>query len=493
MKNQALNPFIITVLFHLAAVVMVAATTVPLFLLREYLSASTLSLLYLIPVLMSTTLLGLSPGLLAGFFAFLAFNYFFLVPYYTFVVNETQDFFALVIFFFVAALISQLVGRAKRNLAAAEAREEEMAQLYELNRALASVTGVDEILQELADQTLATFRGEYVQVEAASEEQGERSDSLPAPITAQAGVPISSFSPQVVVPLHTARGKLGEIRLWRPKSLLHVEELMLQTFAAQGALAVERGQLAQAKTRAHVLEESDRLKSVLLSSVSHELRTPLATIKAAVTSLLEKNVVWKPEARDDLMAVIDEESDHLNHLVGNLLDMTRIEAGALQPNKQWNILSEIIHRVVTLLHRSLGDHKVVVEAPDHLPLAPVDDVQMEQVFHNLFSNSIKYAPPGSTINVRVWADGRENMHVQVTNQGPAVPLEHLDNIFDKFYRVQYAEKVSGTGLGLSICKGIIEAHGGKIWAENQPEGFAFRFSIPLTMDGALPPIVKSEG
>jgi two-component system sensor histidine kinase KdpD len=271
-----------------------------------------------------------------------------------------------------------------------------------------------------------------------------------------------------------------------------MEERLLHTFASQGAMALERVWLAQTETRAKVLEESDHLKSALLSSVSHELRTPLATIKAAVTSLRGGGMAWQSSAREDLLAVVDDETDHLNRLVGNLLDMSRIESGALKPQRQWNLISEIVSGVLARLKPTIENHKLEIDLPDDLPFVPVDYVQMEQVFDNLVSNSLKYAPVNTTIHISAHKQDDALMKIQVRNQGPPVPEEHLDRIFDKFYRVTAADRVTGTGLGLSICKGIIEAHGGRIWAENLPDGFSFNFTLPLTLDGAPPPDLPVE-
>jgi len=260
----------------------------------------------------------------------------------------------------------------------------------------------------------------------------------------------------------------------------------MQTFASQGALALERARLAKVESRGKILEESDQLKSILLSSVSHELRTPLSTIKAAASSLRGNEVSWDSPARIELIAAIDDEADHLNMLVGNLLDMSRIESGALKPKLEWNILSEIVGSVLARMRHSADDHKIEVDVPEILPFIPVDYVQMEQVFTNLISNSLKYAPPNTVIRIHANIEG-DALHVQVSNQGPHVPPEHLERIFDKFYRITAADRVTGTGLGLSICKGIIEAHGGRIWAENISDGLAFNFTLPLTWNGALPP------
>jgi two-component system sensor histidine kinase KdpD len=296
-----------------------------------------------------------------------------------------------------------------------------------------------------------------------------------------------------VLPLMTARGRFGEIRLWRRDSkLLPAEQQLLATFAGQGALALEHAQLSQSETQARILEESDQLKTALLSSVSHELRTPLATMKAAITSLRSGQVDWSAPARQELLEVVEEDLDHLNRLVGNLLDMSRIESGALKPQRAWLSLPEVVGGTLVRMRHASEQHRLVVNISDDLPLVPADHVQLDQVFTNLISNSLKYAPAGTTITVAAGQVSGDRVQVQVENQGPTVPAEHLDHIFDKFYRVTAADRVTGTGLGLSICKGIVEAHGGRIWAENLPNGFSFNFTLPLTWAGAQPPRLPLE-
>jgi two-component system sensor histidine kinase KdpD len=167
--------------------------------------------------------------------------------------------------------------------------------------------------------------------------------------------------------------------------------------------------------------------------------------------------------------------------------MSRIESGALKPKRQWNVLADIVGGALERQRRVAEAYRIDIDLRDDLPLVPVDAVQLEQVFANLISNSLKYAPPGSTITVGAWLQDDQTLLVEVCNQGPPIAEEHLERIFDKFYRVTAADRVTGTGLGLSICKGIVEAHRGRIWAENRPDGLAFKFTLPLTWDGAQPP------
>jgi two-component system, OmpR family, sensor histidine kinase KdpD len=463
---------------YVFALILIASVTTVFFLLRDALNTTLVALLYLIPLGIITALWGLGPGITSAFITFLTLNYFFIRPYYTFTVHQPADIVILVVFLMVAVVIGQLVGRAQAGLAAATAREREATQLYELSTALTGLQDEHAIGRILANQVHALAESEYLELHITG--TGPFVYQLPE------GNP-PDRPPELIVPIQAARGVLGEIRLWRAEQAISLrEQRLFQTFASQSALALERAWLARAESRARVLEESDRLKTAILSSVSHELRTPLSTIKAAASSLRGKEVSWDSPARVDLVAAIDDEADHLNILVGNLLDMSRIESGALKPKREWNILPEIVGSVLARMKRLAVDHKLEVDLPESLPLVPVDYVQMEQVFTNLISNSLKYAPANTVVCIRARVEG-ESVHVQVSNQGPPVPREDLERIFDKFYRITAADRVTGTGLGLSICRGIIEAHDGHIWAENVADGLAFNFTVPLTWDGALPP------
>jgi len=471
------------VLSYIYAIALIAAVLAMFLVVRDVLETSLIALLLLIPVGVAA-LWGLGPSITAGVCAFFGFNYFFIRPYYTLAVHRSEDLVILLVFLVVAVVISQLVGQAQAGLAAATAREREATLLYELTTVLADLHDDQSIAKTLTEQVQALFMGEYVELNVTGAQTYHF--HLPEHATAP------SRPPELTLPIQAVRGVLGKIQLWRTEpAISSSEKRLLQTFASQGALSIERTLLAQSESRAKVLEESDRLKSALLSSVSHELRTPLATIKAAASSLRSNEVGWDSSARVELVAAIDDEADHLNMLVGNLLDMSRLESGALKPQRQWNILSEIVGGVLKRMHRVTETHQLEIDIPEDLPLIPVDFVQIEQVFSNLISNSAKYAP--AQTKIRIHAKEKENqVFVQVSNQGPTVPAEHLERIFDKFYRVTDADRVTGTGLGLSICKGIIEAHDGRIWAENLSNGFAFNFTLPLTWNGAPPRRLPTE-
>jgi len=473
---------------YVFATLAIGLTTALLYLWRASLGTPLMALLYLLPVGLSTAFWGLGPGVLTAVWAFLAFNYFFIEPKFTLVVHRTEDTLVLLVFLVVAVVISQLVGRAQAGLAAARAREREATRLYELSTALVGLLDVSDIGRTLCEQVKSTFQADRVQLATTG------GGPFPAPEVSLPPEAMTAPTPASVVSvLQTASGQLGEIRLWRNSAPISVsEDRLLRTFASQGALALERAWLASAEQRARVLEESDRLKSAVLSSVSHELRTPLATIKAAATSLRSGEVAWESAARAELLGAIDDEADHLNRLVGNLLDMSRIEAGELRPRLEWNLLQEIVSGVVERMRPLAVQHELEINIPEDLPLIPVDYVQLEQVFTNLISNCLKYAPPHTQIRITARPTGDGTLWVQVSNQGPPVPEQDLARIFDKFYRITAADRVTGTGLGLSICKGIVEAHGGRIWAENLPAGFAFKFTLPMTWNGNPPPGLPPE-
>jgi two-component system sensor histidine kinase KdpD len=261
--------------------------------------------------------------------------------------------------------------------------------------------------------------------------------------------------------------------------LLDPEQLhLLESLVNQVALAIERTRLSEEAQKAHVRAETERMRNAILSSVSHDLRTPLAAITGAASSLLEERGQIDPKVRLELSRSIYREADRLDRLLKNLLDMMRIEAGAVQLTKEWHSVDEVVGAALTRLEGRLGDHAINTAFPADLPLVLVDGVLLEQVVINLVENAVKYAPAGSGIDLSASASDHEVV-VAVADQGPGIPVGEEARIFDKFYRGRSARE-GGVGLGLTICRGVVEAHGGRIWAENRSGGGAlFRFSIPL--------------
>lgn len=472
---------VLSLLFqYSAAVISIAVVSLLLQAFKPELANQVTVLIFLLPVMLSTVVGGLGPGILTALLAFLTFNYFYIQPLFTFQVHATQDLILLIIFLIVAFVLAQLIGQARQGERVARSREREATRMYELISELARLQTTQEIAQTLANHTFETFNFHHVEISIPA-----REDEPQVIAVSPTDIPHNN-SKVIAFPLSTARGLEGEMRLRLTiNKLTREEQRLLEAFTSQGALSIERIRLAKGEKRSRLLEESDKLKSSLLNSVSHELRTPLAAIKASVSSLRSRTIDWNTPEREELLLTIEEETDHLNLLVGDLLDMSRIEAGVVKPNRTWNAIGEIARGVVRKMRTQLQNNTLIMDIPDTLPLVPTDYVMMVQVFANLLSNSIKYAPLNTRIGIFSAVDG-DVLHTRVTNQSPPIPSEHLDRIFDKFHRITEADKITGTGLGLSICKGLIEAHGGKIWAANEPDNFAFHFTLPMTLDGALP-------
>jgi two-component system sensor histidine kinase KdpD len=458
----------------LAGILLTASATGVLEGLRGWLNTSTVALVYVLAVGATTAWWGLIPGLGAALLSFLLFNYLFIPPYLTLRVLHPQDVIELIVLLVVAIVISQLLGRAQTETSHAQAHERETQRLYELSTSFIGQTDFANIARTIARGAMEAFAASSVTVVVVGE------GAEPLAEVAEPGLgALPPDPPAVTQEILGSQGHLGEIRLWRAERDLSASEArLLRAFATAAALALERARLAQSETRARVLEQSDALKSALLSSVSHDLRTPLATILASVTSLASREIDWDAEARRELLATIEEESEQLNFLVGNLLDMSRIEAGSLSPRRRSNSLAEIAGGAITRMEKTLGEHRVVCEVSEDLPSADVDYVQIEQVFANLLSNSAKYSPPGTAIRIGASVQDEGWLLVRLENEGQPIAEDHLERIFEKFHRIYPDERITGTGLGLSICKGIVEAHGGRIWARNAGGGVAFYFTLP---------------
>lgn len=293
---------------------------------------------------------------------------------------------------------------------------------------------------------------------------------------------------QVVTELVRARGAPAGAA--HPQTIGDGQGALLAAMCDTVALAIERDALRATAVHAEALQESDRLKDVLLGSVTHDLRTPLAAIQAAADSLLEPDLQWSDEERAEFVRTIATSARRLSRLVSNLLDLSRLEAGVAVPQKDWHDLEDIVATVLDRLDVAgrVGGRRILITAPEDLPLVHVDHIQLEQVLTNLLENALKYSPDTAPISVRVSAHEQpREVHVAVRDEGIGIPPSELSRIFDKFYRIQHAtlpwltaRPPVGTGLGLAICKGIIEAHGGRIWAESTPgNGTTVIFTLPL--------------
>jgi two-component system, OmpR family, sensor histidine kinase KdpD len=271
------------------------------------------------------------------------------------------------------------------------------------------------------------------------------------------------------------------------KERLNPQTTFFWTFFDQAASMIERARLHREALQIELLRRTDALRSALLSSVSHDLRTPLASIKAAASSLLQQDVQWNEEERNSFALAIERESDRLNRLVGNLLDMSRIEGGALKPEKEWYPIDELIHDVIGHMKFILQEREVHTSLPADLLPVELDYLQIDQVVTNLLENAVRYTPATSPIDVSAQMVDNAVM-VSIADRGPGIPPYDLERIFDKFYRVSGPTRGTpmGTGLGLAVCRGLVEAHGGRIWAENRPGGGAiFHFTLPVQTEGPI--------
>ena len=482
------------------ALVTVAICTGIAWAMFPYFAFSNLIMVYLLGVIVVATRYGRGPSLLASLASVGAFDFFFVPPYFTFAVSDTQYFITFSVMLIVAVVISGLATRIRDQAESARERERRMAALYAMSRELASTRGVQGLLAASIRHITEVFRARVTVL------LPDASGGLGGGVAAGAEFPMDPSEVAVsqwvyehgqvagqgtdtlpgatglYVPLLGSRGTVGVLGLRPsdPRSLQAPEQLhQLETFASQTALAIERARLAEETEQAQVRAETERLRNSLLSSVSHDLRTPLASITGAASTLLENEAGLDAATRRDLLEALHEEADRLNRLVQNLLEMTRVEAGALVPHTAWHSIEEVVGAALGRFGKSLAERPVTTRIPAELPLVPMDDVLIEQVLINLIDNAIKYTPGGTPIEVGAEESGG-TLVVEVGDRGPGLPPGEERLIFEKFHRTDPAPSVRGAGLGLAICEGIVHAHGGRIWAENRPGGgVAIRFTLPL--------------
>ncbi|MBZ0160140.1 MAG: sensor histidine kinase KdpD [bacterium] len=489
------------------AATVVALCTAVAWLMYPYFELSNLIMVYLLGVTGVAARSGPGPSVLASILSVAVFDFFFVVPHFTFRVADAQYLVTFAVMLVVALVISGFTVRIRIQAESARQRERRTAALYALSRELASARGVEHVLRAAGRHIADVFGGQVAvllpdpsghlglqvgpsaQFEVTPSERGVAQWVYEHGQTAGCGTSTLPGAKVLYLPLVASQGILGVLGLLPadPRSLEAPEQLhQLETFANQTALALERTQLAAAAQEAQVRAEAERLRSSLLSSVSHDLRTPLATITGAASSLLEGDKILDDQTQQDLLESLVEEAERLNRLVNNLLEMTRMESGTLQVRKEWHVLEEVVGAALGRLAKLLCDRPVTTSLPADLPLVPIDDVLIEQVLINLLDNAIKHTPDGGPLEITVRAHNG-TVTVEVADRGPGLPPGDEERVFEKFYRGPGLTS-RGTGLGLAICRGIVEAHGGRIRAENRPEGgVAFRFTIPLT---GTPPEVE---
>jgi len=494
-----------------ATVAVLGIATAVLWPLRESAGLLNIGLIYLVIVIGVTVFLGRRAGVLASLLGFSLLDYFMVPPYLTFIIADFHNILALFVFLGVSLLISWLIASAQEQARQAYFRAEDISRLYELSQVIIGAQSVTEVLAAVTQKVQKVFQAQSCWIMLPDERQGSvatlkvaaqapASASLPnrdemslaiwayehgseigRDGDAQAdGAHLKMSSHTIFLPLQAAHrviGVLGVVGDESKRPLTQAERTMLATFADQAAVALERLYLLSEAERAEILARTDDLKSALMSAVSHDLRTPLASIMASVTSLMEPDIKWDEETRRDFLQGIYDEATRLNKLVGNLLDMSRIEGGALHPEKDWYSIGEVIESVVQRLEARADEHPVAIQIEPDLPLLLIDFAQIDQVITNILENAIRYTPAGTRIDVRAYRTD-SNIQVEIEDRGP-VPREHLPHLFDKFYQVQKGSR-TGTGLGLAIARGLVEAHEGRITASNRPGGgLKVTFTLPL--------------
>jgi two-component system sensor histidine kinase KdpD len=295
-------------------------------------------------------------------------------------------------------------------------------------------------------------------------------------------------SEALYLPLKGSESVLGVLAVLpaNPRRVLLPEQFhLLETFAGQIALALERAQLAERAERASINAETEGLRNALLASISHDLRTPLAVISGASSSLVEKGEALAPDKREALARSIFQQSQQMGQLIGNVLQMTRLEGGSIALEQDWHALSELAGTVLARLEERLARHPVRVELSPGVPLVRVDATLIEQVLANLLDNAAKYTPAGTPITLS--AEERDGqVRVCVQDEGPGLPSGDPEQLFAKFHRGTTEGALGGVGLGLAICRAIVQLHGGRIWAERRPVGAAFIFTLPVETVPAVP-------
>lgn len=426
--------------------------------------------LFILAVVGAAVVGGLWSGLAASILSFLGLNYFFTPPRGTFRVDKEEDLVALVVFLAVAGVVAALLARALEERARAARREREARLLQFFATKLLAPEPLERRLHDLAEALLQALELARCEIETAVTR---------VPISVRAAV--SDDGPVASFPIEAGGALLGTLTVARrPGGAL--DEHLLGACAGQIAIAVERARLDEVVKDARLASEVNQLRAALFSSVTHDLRTPLASIKASVTSLLGGGV-RDPKQERELLQTVLEETDRLNRLVGNIVDLARIRAGALAPAKELGSVEEVLESV---LHR-LGPQLVAVSVRTlvrpGLPDVMMDPVQIDQVLTNLLENAARFSPPGGEIRV-VLAPWRDGVQIRVSDQGSGVLPEERELVFEPFYRGRSAGG-RGSGLGLAIARAIVLAHGGRIRMEGSPAGGA---SVVVELPADAPPV-----
>jgi two-component system sensor histidine kinase KdpD len=486
---------------YVAALVAVAVALGFGELIKEWVGVSNEDLVFLTAVVAVAVRYGLRPSLFASLASALAYNFFYLPPIYTFTIADPNNAVAFGFFTLVAVIVSNVAARSRTEVMAALERARNTESLYAFSRKLAGTATLDDVLWATAYQTALMLK---VRVVLLLPEDGTivvKAGYPPEDILDGADIAAAKWAwesdraagrgsdtlpgaKRLFLPMHTGRGAVGVMGIDsdKPGPLLTPDQRrLLDALRDQGALAIERVRLVEEMDRVERVAETERLRSALLTSISHDLKTPLAAVLGAASALRDLSDKLSTGEKADLLTTVIDESERLNRFIANLLDMTKLESGAVTPNVGLHDVGEIVGSALRRASRILARHNVELELAPDMPMLELDAVLFEQVLFNLLDNAAKYAPPETTIRIQSWRSG-QSVCLRVLDEGSGIPVGDLEHIFDKFYRAQKADQVrAGTGLGLAISRGFIEAMHGTIVAANRPDrsGAMFTISLPI--------------
>jgi two-component system sensor histidine kinase KdpD len=470
--------------------------------LTQVVALPNVSIIYLMAVLGPAVLFGVWPAVFASGLSFLAYNFFFIPPVYTFTVARPHELLALFVFLVIAVITSAVAGRAREQARASAARVKATRRLYEFTRRLSGVAGREAVSEVAAAEIHAsTGRGAVlvqshpaglVVIAAWPPELLDEAALAAARWATEHDEPAGSGTgtlpqvPWLFLPLRGTQGPIGAagIALATGEALGGEERALLDSLVEQTAAALQRTVLAEESAAARTAAEAEGVRNTLLSSISHDFRTPLASILGAASTLAELGERMDQSTRQGLLQQIREEAEHLDGMVRNLLAMTRVEAGALEPHRTWVDMGELARRVAAAARRRGALQPIAVEAAPGLPLVHADQGLLEQALSNLIGNAVRHAGAGASIVVAL-RRGSDRVAIDVTDDGPGIPADLLPRIFDKFVRARpAADGGEGTGLGLAIARGITEAHGGTLSvASPVASGHGARFTLSLPIEG----------
>jgi len=508
------SPSVLTDWFgFLLAIAATAAATGLGVLIDPWLPVANISVAYLMAVLMVAMRAGLWPAIVTSVISFLCFNFFFTEPRWTFAISDTKNILTIVFFLIAAVIVSNMASRLRSQNQATRESARRTFNLYDFGRKVTAAATVDDVLWAVVHHVAATTHGRSLMLlpgEAGlsvvagypPEDQLDEKSAATAKWAWSHGQPAGRgtatlpTSDWLFLPLKTGRGPVGVLGVQMPDETgpaAPEQTRLLETLADQAAVAIERTTLVADIEAARVATERERLRSALLSSLSHDLRTPLVSILGAASSLISYDEVLDTDSRIELAQTIQDEADRLNRFVQNLLDMTKLGAGALKPRVDWVDLRDVVRAAVERSRRLARSHIVKTDIAEDVPLLSIDAPLMEQVFFNLLDNACKYSPIGTTITV--WGRRREDhVTLEVCDQGPGIPVDDREKIFDMFYRVMATDSQSaGTGLGLAICRGIVEAHDGTVIAEPGLHGCGTCIVIHLPLPPDAPEPAEEMG